>query len=156
MTPTWIKTLLAAAGALVLAACGGGGGGGGGATPSPTPDPAPVITTQPASVSVVEGAAATFGVAASGNNLTYQWRRNGSTIAGAVSASYSIAPTTAADNGAQFSVVVANSGGSVTSNNATLTVTAAPARTASVAGSRPAAGPLASGAGAASRSATWL
>lgn len=130
MTPTWIKTLLAAAGALVLAACGGGGGGGGGATPSPTPDPAPVITTQPASVSVVEGAAATFSVAASGNNLTYQWRRNGSTIAGAVSASYSIAPTTVADNGAQFSVVVANSGGSVTSNNATLTVTAAPARTA--------------------------
>jgi hypothetical protein len=55
--------------------------------------------------------------------LTYQWRKNGSNISGATSASYTTPATTATDGGSQFSVVVSNPTGSVTSANATLTVT---------------------------------
>jgi hypothetical protein len=87
----------------------------------------PAITAQPASVTVAAGATATFSVTATGSaTLAYQWRRNGTNIAGATSASYTTPATTPADDGAQFSVVVSNGFGSVTSANATLTVTAAP------------------------------
>jgi hypothetical protein len=54
--------------------------------------------------------------------LSYQWRKNNAHIKGATSASYTTPPTTTADNGASFKVVVSNSAGSVTSNSATLTV----------------------------------
>jgi hypothetical protein len=87
---------------------------------SPT---APTITTQPASQTVTAGQTATFSVAASGTApLSYQWQKNGSNISGATSASYTTPATTTADSGATFRVVVTNSVGSVTSNNATLTV----------------------------------
>lgn len=83
----------------------------------------PSITSQPASVAVDAGRTATFSVSASSSAaLSYQWRRNGSNISGATAASYTTPATTAADNGANFSVVVTNSRGSVVSNNATLTV----------------------------------
>src|SRR2546428_835492 len=86
----------------------------------------PSITTQPASQTVTAGQSATFSVAASGTApLSYQWRKNGTAINGATSASYTTPATTTADNGAQFTVVVSNSAGSVTSNAATLTVNAA-------------------------------
>ena len=54
--------------------------------------------------------------------LSYQWRENGVNIPGAKKASYTTKKTTSADNGALFSVIVTNSIGSVTSNDATLTV----------------------------------
>ena len=57
--------------------------------------------------------------------MTYQWNRNGSAIGGAVSSSYTTALVTSADNGAQFTVVVTNSAGSVSSTSALLTVKAA-------------------------------
>jgi hypothetical protein len=86
----------------------------------------PVITAQPASLSVTVGQTATFGVTATGKApLAYQWRKNGVNISGATSASYTTPATTLADSGAKFSVVVSNSLGSATSNEATLTVTAA-------------------------------
>jgi hypothetical protein len=88
---------------------------------------APSITTQPANVTVVEPVSATFSVVATGTApLSYQWRRNGASIAGATGASYTLNPTAVADSGAQFDVVVSNSVGSVTSAAATLTVNAAP------------------------------
>ncbi len=87
---------------------------------------APAITTQPANVTVNQGQTATFFVVASGTTPTYQWRRNGSNISGATSSSYTTPATSAADNGAQFSVVVSNSAGNVTSNNAVLTVNVPP------------------------------
>src|SRR5512135_662062 len=87
----------------------------------------PAITVQPASVTVTAGATATFSVTATGSaTLAYQWRRNGTNVAGATSASYTTPATTPADSGAQFSVVVSNAYGSVTSASATLTVNAAP------------------------------
>ncbi|HEY9421917.1 MAG TPA: PA14 domain-containing protein, partial [Thermoanaerobaculia bacterium] len=90
-----------------------------------TANQAPNITTQPADRTVSAGQPATFTVSASGTApLSYQWRRNGANIAGATAASYTLPSASLADNGAVFSVVVSNSFGSDTSDNATLTVTA--------------------------------
>ncbi|MFN8010731.1 MAG: M4 family metallopeptidase [Holophagaceae bacterium] len=88
---------------------------------------APSITSQPSSVTVTAPATATFSVTASGTApLAYQWRKNGTAISGATSASYTTPATSSADNGATFSVVVSNSAGSVTSSNAVLTVNSSP------------------------------
>jgi PKD repeat protein len=85
---------------------------------------APVITTQPANQTVAAGQTATFSVVASGTApLTYQWKKNGVAISGAISASYTTPSTTASDNGATFVCVVSNAVGIATSNPATLTVT---------------------------------
>jgi len=86
---------------------------------------APAITVQPKSVSVTAGQPATFAVTASGTEpLHYQWNKNGSAVAGAIAASYTITATSTADNGATFTVGVTNAAGSLTSNAAVLTVTA--------------------------------
>ena len=86
----------------------------------------PAITTQPADQTVIVGRKATFSVIASGRApLSYQWRKNGTDISGAIDSTYTTAPTRDSDNGTVFTVVVTNSLGSVTSNNATLTVTSA-------------------------------
>ena len=88
---------------------------------------APSITLQPANQSVTAGQTATFTVAATGTApLSYQWRKNGTAVAGATSSTYAMPSTTSSDNGSQFSVVVSNTAGSVTSAAATLTVSAAP------------------------------
>jgi immunoglobulin I-set domain protein len=92
-----------------------GGGGGNPVVPS--------LTVQPASVTVNAGQSATFGVSATGTApISYQWRKNGVSIAGAMAATYATPATTLADSGAKFDVVVSNSAGSVTSSQATLTV----------------------------------
>jgi Ig-like domain-containing protein len=95
-----------------------------------TVNPAPVapsITTQPASQTVTAGQTATFSVTATGTApLGYQWQKNGAAISGATSSSYTTPAETTSDNGAQFTVVVSNSAGTVTSNAATLTVNPAP------------------------------
>jgi uncharacterized protein (TIGR03437 family) len=86
----------------------------------------PSIGTHPLSQSVAEGQPATFSVNASGNApLSFQWQRNNVNITGANSSSFTLASASLADNGAKFKVVVTNSFGSVTSNEATLTVIAA-------------------------------
>jgi hypothetical protein len=84
---------------------------------------APSITVQPADQSIRAGQTATYSVTATGTApLSYQWRKNGTTIAGATSASYTTPAATTADNGATFAVVVSNSAGSATSRSARLTV----------------------------------
>lgn len=84
---------------------------------------APIITEQPHDVSVKAGKSASFRVTASGSMpLTFQWQKNGTDISGATSPRYVTPPTTAEDNGAIFDVKVTNRLGTVTSNNATLTV----------------------------------
>ena len=81
------------------------------------------ISQQPTNLSVVAGSPVTFSVGASGvPAVKYQWRKNGSPLANATNAAYTIASAQGADNGAVFSVVVSNSVGTVTSSNATLTV----------------------------------
>jgi fibronectin type 3 domain-containing protein len=83
---------------------------------------APSITTQPASQTVNAGQSVTFSVVATGTApLSYQWQKNGSNISGATSSSFTISPAQTSDAG-NYTVVVSNSAGSVTSNTATLTV----------------------------------
>ncbi|HSJ29835.1 MAG TPA: FG-GAP-like repeat-containing protein [Longimicrobiales bacterium] len=82
----------------------------------------PAITTQPASATVLGGVAATFSVTATGSDLEYQWRRDGTDIAGATNSSYTVGVPLAGDDGAVYTVVVTNPVGSVTSGAATLTV----------------------------------
>ena len=121
-----VTALVAGFLAIVLAACGGGGGGDTGGGASATVEK-PVISTQPANQSAVVGQSATFTVTATGGaTLTYQWKKNGTDISGATSSTYTTPATSSADNGAIFLVSVSNSAGTVTSNSATLAVTAAP------------------------------
>src|SRR5437588_661426 len=84
-------------------------------------------TTSNAATLTVNAAATapTITVVAAGTApLGYQWQKNGTAISRATSASYTTPATTSSDNGAKFVVVVSNSAGSVTSNAATLTVSA--------------------------------
>lgn len=100
---------------LTLAGCGGSN--------STSESTAPAISQQPSNVTVTVGQTATFTVVATGSaTLSYQWQKATTPIAGATSASYTTAPTTGSDNGSQFTVVVSNSAGSVTSSAAKLTV----------------------------------
>jgi hypothetical protein len=90
----------------------------------------PSISTQPLPVTVTAGTSATFSVVAAGSGtLSYQWQRDGANATGtAQSASYTLAGTTVADNGAKFKCIVTNSCNSVTSTEVLLTVNpAAPA-----------------------------
>jgi alpha-tubulin suppressor-like RCC1 family protein len=80
------------------------------------------LVTPPVSQSVNVGQPAIFSVVATGGNLTYQWRRNGSDIAGATGAIYTTPAAAAGDDGASFDVVVTNASGSATSSPAVLTV----------------------------------
>ena len=92
-----------------------------------TPGAIPIITAQPISLSRPVGQSATFGVSInSPTALSFQWYRNGVLIVGATNPFYGISAVNNADNGAQFTVVITNLAGSVTSAAATLTVTAAP------------------------------
>lgn len=102
-------------------------GCGGGSNSAP-PVAAPVIATQPANQTVLEGAAATFAVSATGTApISYQWSKGGVVLPGATSASYTTAASALADSGASFSVTVSNAGGTVASSPAILTVHANPA-----------------------------
>lgn len=93
-----------------------------------TTSQAPAIVNQPASRTVVSGETVSFAVTASGSSpLTYQWQKNGTTIAGATGTTYTIAPATAPD-AATYRCAVTNSVGTATSSDARLTVTAPNAR----------------------------
>ena len=84
----------------------------------------PAIQTQPQNQSVTAGSNVQFSVVASGRPaVTYQWYFGGTAISGATGSSYSLSNAQAANAGS-YTVTVANTMGSVTSNAATLTVNA--------------------------------
>jgi hypothetical protein len=97
----------------------------------------PVITTQPSPQAVTNNGTASFSVIATGSQpLTYQWQLNGtaltdgtsgwgSTIAGSTTTNLTISAAATNDIG-NYSVVVANGFGSVTSSVAALAVTLSP------------------------------
>ena len=82
-----------------------------------------MITVQPVSLTlVIPGQSATFNVSATGDNLMYQWQKDGVNITtGANSASYMIAAVAESDEG-MYQCVVTNAADSVTTTAASLTV----------------------------------
>lgn len=93
----------------------------------PAPELRPSITQQPLNAAVATPQPVAFSVVATGHApLRYAWLRNGATIPGATSATYTIDAPTASDNGAHFSVIVTNSLGQAVSREALLTIGEAP------------------------------
>ncbi|HUA66080.1 MAG TPA: immunoglobulin domain-containing protein, partial [Alphaproteobacteria bacterium] len=95
----------------------------------------PVITSQPASLTVNLGQTATFSVAVNGDTpFTYQWYLNGSplsnggNVSGATTRELVLTGVTTADAG-YFYVAITNDVGQAASSNATLTVIVPPAIT---------------------------
>jgi plastocyanin len=83
---------------------------------------APWITTQPQSHSVAVGETVNFSVAAGGSPpLNYQWRFNGTDIGGATASSLTLS-NVQSTNAGDYSVVVSNTSGSVTSQVAVLSI----------------------------------
>lgn len=83
--------------------------------------PAPAITAQPASATVAPGATITLSATVVGSAITYQWRKNGTAIAGATNATLTLAVVQPGDAGS-YDVVAGNGLGTVTSGAATLTI----------------------------------
>jgi hypothetical protein len=82
----------------------------------------PFIIAHPQSLLVAEGGNASFSVAAGGTPpLSYQWSLNGTPLANATNASLALTGVTTSQAG-DYSVLVSNLHGQVTSSNATLTV----------------------------------
>ena len=83
----------------------------------------PVISVQPKNALAVEGDNINFIISASGTQpLSYQWLVNGSPIIGATLASYMFTNAQLTDNGKKFSCKVSNPLGSVTTQDAILSV----------------------------------
>jgi len=76
----------------------------------------PVVVGQPSSVVGVGGARTYLEVNATGVNLSYQWKKDGVDITGATSRTLSIADLNASQHEGNYTVVVNNSLGSVTSS----------------------------------------
>lgn len=89
---------------------------------APSTSAAPAIQAQPSAQNVLSGKPVTFSVAASGwPTPQLQWRKDGQPISGATSASLSIASARTSDSG-NYSVVLTNNLGTVTSSVANLSV----------------------------------
>jgi hypothetical protein len=86
----------------------------------------PAITTQPLGQRLVTGSGVSFNVAASGTApFNYQWRFNAGNLLNATNTVYAI-QAIATNNTGNYSVVITNLAGSVTSSNALLTVLVPP------------------------------
>ena len=92
----------------------------------PPPADAPTITTQPASQEVASGASASLSVAASGDDLTYQWYtgNSGDTASPVAGATNGTLTTIALTASTSFWVQITNAGGTADSDTAVITVTA--------------------------------
>jgi hypothetical protein len=102
------------------------------ATPPPPPptsllNSAPVISSQPVSTQTVTGGTSvSFTALASGSpSPTYQWRKNGGTIAGATKSTLTLSAVSSGDAGS-YTVVASNTAGAVVSNASILLVYSAP------------------------------
>jgi formylglycine-generating enzyme required for sulfatase activity len=81
----------------------------------------PAIVSIPKEQTVVLGGKTTLFVSASGDNLTYQWKKNGQSIPGGTSAALTFDEARPQDSG-NYTVVVGNADGNVTSSVAQLVV----------------------------------
>ncbi len=81
----------------------------------------PNISTQPMNATAAGTSSVTLSVTATGGGLNYQWRLNGTNLAGATSSTLTLSNLNAGQAGV-YSVVVSNAAGSVTSSAATLSL----------------------------------
>jgi hypothetical protein len=86
-------------------------------------DISPSITAQPVTATANQGGSVTFSVAATGTNLSYQWKKNGVNILDATGATLSLSNAQTSD-AESYTVTVSNAVGSVTSEAAALQVLA--------------------------------
>ena len=86
-----------------------------------TTDELPVITTHPESKTLTEGETLNLYIAATGNNMLYQWYKNNSEIP-LENSSYYTKPNVSIEDEGIYSCKVWNSGGEVMSNPATVNV----------------------------------
>ena len=94
--------------------------------PTNAPVTGPFVLIQPASQTIPSGGTANFIVFKAGTApTTYQWQFKGTNIAGATTSTYSVTNIQVTDSG-NYSVVLSNSAGSVTSSNGFLTVDVPP------------------------------
>ncbi|MCI0538110.1 MAG: hypothetical protein L0Z50_23130 [Verrucomicrobiales bacterium] len=93
---------------------------------APPPSAAPAITADPQPTVVAAGGTARVSVTAAGNNLGYQWRKNGrplpdgANISGATTSTLTIASFNPEEDAAVYSVAVFNEGGTTVSKNASV------------------------------------
>jgi len=80
----------------------------------------PTLVSNPTNQLVSSGSSATFTVNATGTSPTYQWNLNGTPIAGATSASYTV--TASSSTTGNYTCTITNAAGSVTTPAATLTL----------------------------------
>jgi hypothetical protein len=81
----------------------------------------PEISANPSAVSIIQGTGTTLSVQATGKFLSYQWQKNGVDITGQNTSSLSLSNSSVGDD-ANYSVVISNDWGSVTSPLARVTV----------------------------------
>jgi hypothetical protein len=81
----------------------------------------PQIITPPSAQTVDTGTTVTFAVTASGNALSYLWLKDSLPIVGATDATLTLPAAQPSENGS-YSIIVSNTGGSLTSSSARLTV----------------------------------
>src|SRR5205823_12024451 len=86
----------------------------------------PIITQEPANVTVTEGGSASFSVSlAHMIGATFQWLRNGTNVPNATNSSIALnGPLALSDNSSRFSCFIANAYGTTNSSEAVLTVQA--------------------------------
>ncbi len=90
---------------------------------SSTPGSAPVITAQPAPVTVNEGGSATFAVTlADAAGASFRWQKNGVDVPGGTGPAITVDPATLADHSAQFRCIIYNPFGGTLSATARLNV----------------------------------
>jgi glucose/arabinose dehydrogenase len=88
-------------------------------------DTPPAIAYQPQDAIVALGEPASFFVSVGGSApISYQWKKDGIDIPGADTNRLTLGSTSIGENGAEFSVAISNSFGSIVSEVATLTVVA--------------------------------
>lgn len=94
-----------------------------------TIDIPPTISKQPASATVCEGAKLTIAVTASSVAAKYQWKKDGVVVPGATSSTYTVDNATTAMAGRYECVITGDCPPAVTSQPATVTISAKPAIT---------------------------
>ena len=85
----------------------------------------PEISANPSAVSIIQGTGTTLAVQATGKFLSYQWQKNGANLAGQTNPSLVLSNANASADDANYSVVISNDWGSVTSPLTRVTVATA-------------------------------